>query len=249
MMNASTLKMIGIVAMILDHMGWILFPNIELFHVVGKLAIPIFCYMIAEGYFKTHNVKGYFIRLLGLAIISQVPFVMTFRLSFGGEYRGLNTVFDLALGLLTIWFYDKANFRGKGIIVVIGALIGLFTGIDGDYYVVLLIFIFYEHHDNFKKMTLWMGMLTLITSCFFPVYGMLYTLSQGVTLEGFIQYANNAEYIAAISSYLIQIFYLLALVPIRLYNGEKGKNIKLIFYGFYPIHLIVLYLIQVFIVR
>lgn len=247
-MNASTLKIIGILAMILDHVGWVFFPKIELFHIVGKLAIPIFCYMIAEGYEKTRNVKSYLMRLVGLGIISQVPFLMTFRLCFGESFSGLNTIFDLALGLLTIWLYDKANFKGKGIIVVIGALTGLFAGIDGDYYVVLLIFIFYKYHHDFKKIIIWMGVLTTITSCFFPVYGMIYALTHGVAFQQFIQNINNPEYVAAVSSCLLQIIYLVALVPIKFYNGEKGRNIKLLFYGFYPVHLIILYMIKVFLI-
>lgn len=236
------------IAMILDHVGWVFFPDIEIFHIIGKLAIPIFCYMIAEGYYRTHNVKGYFARLLGLAVISQVPFLMTFRLCFGQELSGFTTIFDLALGLLTIWLYDKAKFKGRSIIVIIGALIGVFAMIDGDYYVVLLIFIFYKHHDSFKKMALWMGVLTLLNTFAIPMYSMFYAVTHGVSLQLFVQNMRTPEYIAAISNYTVQIFYLLALVPIKLYNGEKGKNIKLLFYGFYPVHLIILYVIKVFVV-
>ena len=247
-MNASILKIIGMIAMILDHVGWVFFPNIEAFHIVGKLAIPIFCYMIAEGYYKTHNLKGYFARLVGLAIISQVPFLMTFRLCFEEGFSGFTTIFDLALGLLTIWLYDKARFKGRGIIVIIGALIGLFAMIDGDYYIVLLIFICYKHHNNFKKMALWMGVLTLFSAFALPIYGAFYALTHDVSLQLFVQNMRTPEYIAAISGCMMEIFCLLALIPIKLYNGERGKNIKLLFYGFYPVHLIILYAIKVFVV-
>lgn len=243
-MNASVLKIIGIVAMILDHIGWLFYPNVEVFTIIGKLAVPIFCYMIAEGYYKTHNIKGYLLRLIGLGLISQLPFLMTFRLCFGQGFSALNTILDLALGLLTIWLYDKAKFSGRSMIVVLGALIGLFAGIDGDYYVVLLIFIFYKHHNNFKKMTLWMSVLTFINVFFFPGYGMFYALTHGTSLGQFLEYMTTPGYIAAVKVYLMQIFYLLALIPIKFYNGERGKNIKVLFYGFYPLHLIILYLVK-----
>ncbi len=245
-MNTSTLKLIGIIAMLLDHIGCIFFQDIYVFQIIGSLAVPIFCYFIAEGYYKTRDVKKYLLRIVGLAIISQIPFIMTFRLAFGETISMLNTIFDLALGLVAIWLYDMAKFKGKFIIIMIAALIGIFAGIDGDYYIVLLIYIFYRYHNNFGKMALWMSVLTGISIFFWPAYGMFYGVTHGISLGNFIQGMTTPEYIEAVSVYLEQIFYLLALIPIKLYNGERGRNVKLLFYGFYPLHLIVLYAIKMF---
>lgn len=245
-MNTSTLKLIGIVAMLLDHIGCIFFPDIYAFNIIGSLAVPIFCYFIAEGYYKTRDVKKYLLRIVGLAIISQIPFIVTFRLAFGETMSMLNTIFDLALGLLAIWLYDIAKFRAKSIIIMIAALIGVFAGIDGDYYIVLLIYIFYRYHNQFGKMALWMSILTGVSIFFWPAYGMFYGLTHGISLGDFIQAMATPEYIGAVSVYLEQIFYLLALIPIKFYNGQKGRNIRLLFYGFYPVHLIALYIIKVF---
>ena len=59
-MNATTLKIIGMIAMTIDHMGYFLFPNIAGFRIIGRIAYPIFAYMIAEGCHYTRNKARYF---------------------------------------------------------------------------------------------------------------------------------------------------------------------------------------------
>ncbi|MBP3910819.1 MAG: hypothetical protein J6D39_04775 [Niameybacter sp.] len=69
------------------------------------MTFPIFCYFITEGFLKTHNKRNYLLRLLGIALISQIPFVMTFRLAFGEGFSALNTLFNLVIGLSIFYPY------------------------------------------------------------------------------------------------------------------------------------------------
>lgn len=246
-MNANVLKLIGIIGMVLDHIGWVLFPDIALFHFIGCITFPIFCYFITEGFLKTHNRRNYLLRLLGIALISQIPFVMTFRLAFGEGFSGFNTLFNLVIGLVTIWLYDKAHFKGKFIIVILGALCGVLFMTDGDIYGVLMIFFFYKYHNEFKKMAISVSILTVIYHSMYQIYAIVGTWAMGImTASEIIEVITGPNYYAPVLFDFAQnMCSLLALILIRFYNGEKGKNLKILFYAFYPLHLIIIYIIKV----
>ncbi len=78
--------------MLFDHVGYVFFPEAEWMRVIGRLTMPIFAYAIARGFYYTSNRKKYLIRLSALAIISQVPFMLTFH-----EGWTLNTIFPWAI--------------------------------------------------------------------------------------------------------------------------------------------------------
>lgn len=250
-MNANVLKLIAIVGMVLDHIGWVLFPDVVIFHFIGRITFPIFCYFITEGFLKTRNRKNYLLRILGIAILSQIPFLITFRLAFGEGFGGLNTIFNLAIGLMAIWLYDRAKFKGKFIIIIVGALLGLILMTDGDFYGVLMIFFFYKYHNEFKKMAVSITLLTCIYSLIFQVYAVLGTWLMGIMpVEEIMQIITQPSYYESVLvDLLMQLTGLLALPLIRFYNGEKGKNLKLLFYSFYPIHLIIIYVIKMWIMK
>ncbi|OOM10392.1 TraX family protein [Clostridium saccharobutylicum] len=243
-MNSSQLKILAIISMVLDHVSWILLPNIEIFHFIGKIAFPIFCFMIAEGYIKTRNKKKYLLRLLGIAVLSEIPFIMTFRLVFGPSWIALDTIFDLVLGLIAIWSYDSCKFKGKFIIILILGALALLFQIDGDFFGVLVIYIFYKYHDNFKKQAKYYTLVSLIEILILPIYGIIESLIMNMPISEIIQTVSSTNYWLYL---LIEITGLIvALIPLKFFNGEKGKNIKLFFYSFYPLHLIALYLIKVY---
>ena len=62
--------------MLIDHIGMVFFDDIIIFRIIGRIAFPIFAYLVAEGYSKTHNKKKYFLRMLIFAILSTVPFLL-----------------------------------------------------------------------------------------------------------------------------------------------------------------------------
>lgn len=81
-LSSNYLKIIALIVMTIDHVTWLIYPGYStdlipvLLHIIGRLAFPIFAYCIAEGYHYTHNVNKYMKRLLILAIISHIPYMM-----------------------------------------------------------------------------------------------------------------------------------------------------------------------------
>ena len=75
-MSSFILKMIAIVSMFIDHLGYAIFSKFSYFNYIGRLAFPIFAFQISEGYTHTKNLKRYFFRLFLFALISQVPFML-----------------------------------------------------------------------------------------------------------------------------------------------------------------------------
>ena len=73
-LSALDLKLLAMAAMLVDHMGYLLFPTVMWMRYVGRLAFPIFAFQIAEGWYRTHNREKYTLRLL----ISEVPFDLAF---------------------------------------------------------------------------------------------------------------------------------------------------------------------------
>lgn len=239
-MNSSQLKIIAMITMLLDHIAWILFPNIAIFHIIGKIAFPIFCFMIAEGYIKTRNRKKYLIRLLLIAAISQIPFLMTFRLAFGNQMFGFNTIFDLALGLIAIWIYDKKDSKYSLIAVWIISILALLLQIDGDFAGIWLIYFFFKYHNDFKTMAKKVCMFTILEVFIYIAQIFIMCFMNGQPLNNCLSYAFSFNTLES-------LFSVLALIPIKYYNGKKGLNIKWLFYIFYPAHLLILYAIRVFV--
>ena len=72
-LNSLHLKLLAVVTMLIDHMGFTLFPHAVWMRAVGRLAFPIFCFLIAEGCAHTHDKKRYAGRLLLFAVLSLIP--------------------------------------------------------------------------------------------------------------------------------------------------------------------------------
>lgn len=99
-MTGFVLKIIAMVTMLCDHLGYAIFGKFSAFNYIGRISFPLFAFGISEGYAHTKSKKNYCIRLLMFAIISQVPFNLfcsIFRTTFT-----LNIFFTLLLGLIAI---------------------------------------------------------------------------------------------------------------------------------------------------
>ena len=229
-MNSTQLKIFAMITMLLDHIGTIFYPEVIAFKIIGRLAFPIFCYFIAEGYLKTRNKKRYALRLLIIALISQLPFIKTFRLAFGENLLLLNTIFDLFLGLIAIWLYDTLKLKHNIIIIWIIGILAFFLRIDGDFTGVFMIYFFFKYHDDFEEIVKKQILLTCIAQVFYILFMVYY----GMPVKAILNLQMWEQFLS-----------LLALIPIKYYNGKKGKNIKYAFYIFYPLHLLVIYLIKI----
>lgn len=212
-MSSFVLKIIAVISMLIDHSGYLIFDKFSFMNYIGRLAFPIFAFLITEGYTHTSNLKKYFFRLLIFAVISQIPFMLLFPSNFT-----LNILFTLALGLLAITVYNKLNNKVLGILFVAAcSVLAHFLHFDYGWFGIAIIFIFYV----FKNKKAYMNILFSITTFINYIYYFAKTL--------------RIEYL------LIFLFCTLSLIPINLYNGKKGKNIKYFLYLFYPLHLIVLF--------
>ncbi len=224
-MDNFSLKVLACITMLIDHIGAILFPNVIIFRVIGRIAFPIYAFLIAEGYRRTRNIKKYMIRLGVLALLSQVPFMIAFN------SRGLNVFFTLLGGLLAIWVWDKEWDFNKRVwlIILIVVLVSIF---DTDYsvYGIATIFIFNKYSK--KSKVLWRAIIGLNSIYTLSLWEYLILPSGGVNFRVFLQ---------ALS--------LSSLIFISRYNGEEGRKMKGIFYVFYPVHLCILILIRYLIYR
>lgn len=216
-MTANKLKLIAITTMLIDHIAAMFLwgdSSYFILRMIGRIAFPIFAFLIAEGYVRTRDVKKYAIRLLIFAFISEIPF----NLAFGNKifYLGhQNVFFTLFLGLLAIISYNYFNYEyrepilGFFSVVAIGYLAALLNT-DYGLFGVAMIFIFYVYRNNFRAI---------------------------------------AIVIAIINIYMwgLQPFAIMALPLIYLYNNQKGKQLKYLFYVFYPAHLFILWLIEYYV--
>lgn len=203
--NTFTLKWIALLSMLIDHMGAVLFPEIPIFRIVGRMAFPIYAYLITEGFFYTHNIRNYMLRLGGLALISEIPFDLAF---FGTPcYMGYqNVFFTLLIGLVVLYFYNRTTNKAlQGLVLILGMIGSEILGTDYSSMGVALIFFFFWGRES-------MFVKTITTCCTILTWGS-------------------------------SIYALLGLIPIGLHNHKEGPKMKAWFYLFYPVHLLVLYMI------
>ena len=114
-MSSFVLKIIAVVTMFIDHLGYIIWGRVTFFNYIGRLAFPIFAFQISEGYLHTKNLKKYFLRLIIIAIVSQIPYSL-FLSTYSNDYTSPNIFFTLISGLLSITIYDKLKEKDKKIL-------------------------------------------------------------------------------------------------------------------------------------
>ena len=216
-MSSFVLKIIAMVTMFIDHLGYTIWGKFSYFNYIGRLSLPIFAFGISEGYIHTKSKRNYLIRLFTFAIVSQAPF-MFFRSMFTTGFS-LNIFFTLFLGLVAIIGYEQCKNKYVGILLV--ACLSITADalkMDYGYFGILMIFIFHVFKNN--KLLMNISYIVLCLLKYMPLYVL------------------NNFYLPYLILCLCTI---LALVFINLYNGKKGPNTKYILYGFYPVHLILLY--------
>jgi hypothetical protein len=90
--------------MTIDHIGVVLYPEFTPFRIVGRLALPLFSYLIVLGIKSTRDAWRYFTRLFVFALISQVPYVLALE---EAPYASFNVFVTLALGVCILIFYER----------------------------------------------------------------------------------------------------------------------------------------------
>ena len=222
--SQETLKLVACVTMLLDHIGAVWFPG-SVLRDIGRISFPIFCFLLAEGFFHTRSRKRYALRLAISAVLAEVPFDLAFygRIFWGHQ----NVMLTLLLGLLAVWGVMASN-KGavKALAAVAAVLAAEFLRADYGGTGVLVILMF--------ALTRELGSKTLIRT------GVLLILFGGM----------SSMIIGRLGNFLItqQMLGVLAMIPIALYSGRKRTGSKWVqwgFYLFYPAHLLGLFLAQI----
>ncbi len=217
-LSNNQLKIIAMIAMVLDHAGKELIPQAEIFSIIGRLAFPVFSYMIAEGCTYTKNKKKYFLQIFLLGLICQAVYFI----AMGSMYQ--NVLITFSLSVLIIFCADTF-IRKKEIM----SGICLFTVIA---LTVFLCFFMPSLVKGFKIDYGFFGVLLPVVVYFMPTKS---TRIIGMTV---------CLIFLALSLGGVQWYSLFVIPLILLYNGRRGRlNLKYLFYIFYPAHLAVIYLI------
>lgn len=227
----NQLKIIAMVCMALDHIGLLFFPNEEIFRILGRIAFPIFAYMIAEGCRYTKNRAKY----LGLIAAMAVAFQVVYFVAMQSLYQGILVTFSLAI--ITIYAIDGI-LKSKKLWTILASvaslafvaafvfvLPSLLTGTDFDidyglWGILLPLAVYYLPNRLWR--TVGMALLLLARAIHYTVF--------------------------PVALGLLQWFSLISVALLALYNGERGKvKMKYVFYIFYPAHLVILYGIAILI--
>jgi len=235
--SSNMLRILAMGFMICDHLWAKVIPGNDWMTYVGRMTFPIFAFMISEGFIHTSNLKKYILRLLSFALISEIPFNLFYGGSWFYPYHQ-NVMFTLLFGLLAISLIDKAKKNPdvktivKAVVLLIILGVASFIGfVDYGFWGFLTVVMFYLFR-NFPFA--WVAQLVamLLMNLF---------LFEGQQIP--VEFFGKTYEIAA------QGFAVLALIPIWLYGGKKGKSSKIMqysFYAFYPVHMILIYLAVTF---
>ena len=99
-LNINTLKIIGVISMLFDHIGVFLFPNIFLFRLIGRIAYPIFAFALVEGCFYTKNRLKHFLVIFIMAILIQVAYLIAMK-----DYS-LSIFMIFSFSIILIYLFD-----------------------------------------------------------------------------------------------------------------------------------------------
>lgn len=220
-LSGSALKVIALISMVIDHVALYLTEHgtvlYETMRCIGRIAFPVFAFLIAEGFIYTRSRYRYFFTLLGFAVISEIPWYL-----LNGADGTHNVMFTLALGVATLMVLENLLQRNLvlGFLWTLGmAGLASWLGVDYEWRGIIVIVIFYLFHSQTNNNNI----------------HIIYNIS--VFIICFILMAHYGI-----------IGTILACTITALYNQSRGfinKNkFKYMFYGFYPIHIIIIFLCQ-----
>ena len=216
-LTGNHLKLLAALTMLLDHVGVLLFPQVLLLRVIGRISYPVFAFMIAEGCRYTRNKLRYFLMIFGLGVGCQVVYYFV----SGDTY--LNILLTFSFSVLLIFLLQRVqaatDWKRQFWWSVVFAS-GVFVTIVAN-----------------QLLTIDYGFWGVMT----PVFA---SLPLGKTKTGsklpVLMMALGLLLLAA-DMKDIQYYALLAVPLLLLYSGQRGKtNLKYFFYIFYPVHLVVL---------
>ena len=235
--TSMSLHIMAMAFMLCDHLWGTIVPGNDWLTCIGRISFPIFAFLIVEGYFHTGNLKKYVCRILLFAILSEIPF----NLAMGSRWfypihQNVLWSFLIALGL--IHWNEKTRAAGKiwmriligGVTVLLGYIVGLVTMVDFYHAGIMTVLVFY-----FFRQRKWWSYAGQAICLWYINTEMLGGFSYELQLFGQTYFLVR------------QSFALLALIPIWLYRGNQGyhsKQLQMVYYVFYPLHLLILAVIK-----
>lgn len=204
--------------MTIDHIGVMLFPDLLILRIIGRIAMPIFAYMIAEGCYHTKNKKRYVLTLFAVALLCQIVYFV----AQNSVAQSILTTF--LMSVLLIFGYEKVHQKRdfKNIALFVSAFIGAFLicevlpiykkefSVDYGFAGASLPLLIYLGRTKKEKLAMCAVGLSLLT----------------VAIKG------------------VQIFSFFSLLFLNFYDGTRGKsNLKYFFYIYYPLHLAVIHFV------
>lgn len=211
-LSGSALKVIALISMVIDHVALYLMEHgtvlYETMRCIGRIAFPVFAFLIAEGFIHTRSRYRYFFTLLGFAVISEIPWYL-----LNGADGTYNVMFTLALGLATLMVLENLLQRSLvlGFLWTLG-MAGLASWLGVDYE--------------------WRGILIIVASYLFNGYGHSFTYSRD--MQFFCTFALMMYY--GVIGAVMACMFLYLYNGER--GFVQGSIAKYGFYAFYPAHFI-----------
>ena len=245
-MTSFVLKIIAMVTMIIDHSGDAFNPVLHekslIFNAIGRIAFPLFAFMIVEGYNHTSNIKKYLLRLFIFAIISEIPFYILVVNILHADKFAMDVLFTFAFGILALLVWDFKTQKQKTelsknsksfslqdifiwiikfVLIIILNAIAILLKFD---YAQIGIILVLAIHILFKKHKFLLALTLLALNIFNYRNILILNMPLGIA---FLFTSSVVPFICML-----------------LYNGKKGPNTRHWFYIVYPLHLIILELIR-----
>lgn len=236
-LNRDVIKYIAMFTMLLNHIAHVFLASgtvlCEVFEDIGYFTAPVMCFFLVEGYGYTRSKTKYGLRLLLFAVISQIPYSLAF------QFGNLSMIYTLLCCFLILVAMEKITNPCFRMIVCMLLLIATLVS---DWALLAPIYTIMIHNSkgNPKKMA--------------ASYGAAYALFAGLNLLNYLDGAQGIQIVYAIVRALASGLGIIAAAAAVLvfYNGkraEKGRNFsKWFFYIFYPSHLMILYLVKMYVV-
>ncbi len=227
-LSGAALKYIAVVCMVADHAAWLWFPSVTaagfVMHFFGRFTAPIMCFLAAEGYRRTRDVKRYLFRLAVFAAVSHLPFTWFETLDFSTFWCGMTSMIaTLFLGVAALAVCDDGSVHPARRALFAGLCVFLSFCCDWSAVGVLWVLVFGLLHERRALATSINCLLAAAAACFMALPGgEAHRLFQFGTIPALVLAAC-------------------------LYNGERGRYPRYFFYVFYPAHLVVLAILARFV--
>lgn len=220
-LTGNQLKLIALVTMTIDHIGMTLFPSDPLLRIIGRLAFPIYAYMIGEGCRYTRSMPKYLGLLAAVAAVCQG----VYWVAMGSLYQCILVTFSLSACLILL--VKQATRTQKT-----GWYLALAAGVVGVFGITEILPGLLPGTDFSVDYGFWGVMLPVMVYC---AGDKRLRLALTAVCLGFLGNAYG----------WVQWFALGALPLLALYNGQRGKwKMKYFFYLYYPAHLVILHFLQ-----